>query len=64
MGSIFSSTTVSKCNPNELEKCFCSKYTTKSFIMESVHDLIVAGGRLGYKDDELKIYVSDHKTTA
>ena len=61
MGSITRSTTVSKCNANELVKCFCNKYTTKSFIMESVHDLIAAGERLGYKDDELKNYVSDQQ---
>ena len=48
-------------NSNDLIKCFCNKYTTKSFIMESVHDLIAAGERLGYKDDELNNYVSDQQ---
>ena len=48
-------------NSNDLIKCFGNKYTTKSFIMESVHDLTAAGERLGYKDDELKNYVSDQQ---
>ena len=30
-------------------------------MVESVYDLIAAGERLGYKDDELKNYVSDQQ---